>query len=348
MRSTILGRHHTEVFGSDGLFESIIDHTAATSTHACVAFEIMSRCPMPPPGSACRGGGTESCGWRWSPRSYRRIFPFGRSAFGPTQSRPQPLHLQVIRTWRMVVALTGCGIGETKYYNTCISKSTVMNTWVILTIVAVLGSGLTISVASSQSDAIPDWIKTAAGWWSEGAIGDADYLANVQWLVDEGYITLGASEDSTFVVRESLYRIEQLSAWERQIPNTDEMGESTRDSMVHTDTIENDIPATISVTMSRIVGENIDEHREWGMELIQEYLGDAFNHTSVSTAIIDGNSGYVDEYTVVIFNFGIQGISYSFEHEGMIYEVKYESDIADYDTHLAEAERIIQTFQLEN
>lgn len=228
------------------------------------------------------------------------------------------------------------------------SESIVMNTWVILTIVAVLGSGLTISVASSQSDAIPDWIKAAAGWWSEGSISDADYLANVQWLVDEGYITLGASEDSTFVVRESLYRIEQPSAWERQLPNIDEMGESIRDSMVHIGTIENDIPATVSVTMSKMMGENIDEHREWGMNLIQEYLGDAFNHTSVSTAMIDGNSGYVDEYTVVIFNFGIQGISYSFEHEGMIYEVKYESDIADYDAHLAEAERIIQTFQLED
>lgn len=223
-----------------------------------------------------------------------------------------------------------------------------MNTWVILTIVAVLGSGLTISVASSQSDAIPDWIKTAAGWWSEGTIGDADYLANVQWLVDEGYITLGASGDSTFVVRESLYSIEQPPAWERQIPNTDETGESTRDSIIHADTIENDIPATVSVTMSKMMGENIDEHREWGMGLIQEYLGDAFNHTGVSTAIIDGNPGYVDEYTVVIFNFGIQGVSYSFEHEGMIYEVKYESDVADYDTYLAEAERIIQTFQLED
>lgn len=226
--------------------------------------------------------------------------------------------------------------------------SEIMNTWVILTIVGVFGFGLTVSVASSQSDAIPDWVKIAAGFWADDAISDADYLANVQWLIDEGYIKLQTSGDSTLMMRESLYSIEKPFGWERQIPSVDEFSQSTRDSMAHAETIENDIPAIVSVTISKMMGENIDEHREWGMSLIQEYIGDAFNHTNISLATIDGKSGYLDEYTVIVFNFGIQGISYSFEHEGLIYEVKYENDIDNYDTYLAEAERIIQTFQLED
>ncbi|MXY37858.1 MAG: hypothetical protein F4Z11_05450 [Cenarchaeum sp. SB0666_bin_15] len=207
---------------------------------------------------------------------------------------------------------------------------------------------MSISVASSQSDAIPDWIKSAAGWWADDSISDADYLANIQWLVDEGYITLGAGGDSSVMMRDSVYSIEKPYGWERQIPYTDELGQSTRDSLVHVDTIENEIPTIISVTISGIMGEDIDEHREWGTSLIQEYLGDAFNHTRVDQAIIDGNTGYVDEYVVTIFTYGLQGISYSFEHEGLIYEVKYESDVGDYDTYLGEAEHIIQSFQLED
>ncbi|MXY61220.1 MAG: hypothetical protein F4Y82_03775 [Cenarchaeum sp. SB0665_bin_23] len=207
---------------------------------------------------------------------------------------------------------------------------------------------MSISVASSQSDIIPDWIKSAAGWWADDSISDADYLANIQWLVDEGYITLGAGGDSSVMMRDSVYSIEKPYGWERQIPYTDELGQSTRDSLVHVDTIENEIPTIISVTISGIMGEDIDEHREWGTSLIQEYLGDAFNHTRVDQAIIDGNTGYVDEYVVTIFTYGLQGISYSFEHEGLIYEVKYESDVGDYDTYLGEAEHIIQSFQLED
>lgn len=223
-----------------------------------------------------------------------------------------------------------------------------MNTWVMLSIVGVLGFGLTVSVASSQSDAIPDWIKSAAGWWADDAISDADYLANVQWLVNEGYIKLGTAGESATMMRESIYSIEKPAGWERQVPIKDDINQLTRDSMVHIGAIDHDVPPTISVTLTGIMGEDIDEHREWGMSLIQEYLGDAFNHTSVAETTIDGKPGYVDEYTVTVFNLGIQGVSYSFEHEGQIYEVKYESNADDYDTYLAEAERIMQTFQLED
>lgn len=222
-----------------------------------------------------------------------------------------------------------------------------MKVYVIAAVVAVLGFGLTVSMASSESNIVPDWIKSTAGWWSEGLVSDAEYIATIQWLVDEGYIELATTEGSDLIVRDSMYSIEQPPQWDRQIPERDQAGETFRDSMVNVETMDSKIPATVSVTVSEMMGEDIDEHREWGLELIKEYIGDGFEHTGMSNATINGKDGYIDEYIVTVLNFEIQGISYSFEHEGLIYEIKYESDVADFDRYIDEAQRIIETFSLE-
>ena len=33
---------------------------------------------------------------------------------------------------------------------------------------------------------IPSWIKNNAGWWSDGQIGDSDFVSGIQWLVSNG------------------------------------------------------------------------------------------------------------------------------------------------------------------
>ena len=38
--------------------------------------------------------------------------------------------------------------------------------------------------------AIPDWVKTNAGWWSEGLIGDSDFVSGIQFLIKEGIISV--------------------------------------------------------------------------------------------------------------------------------------------------------------
>ena len=37
---------------------------------------------------------------------------------------------------------------------------------------------------------IPTWIKTNAGWWSEGKISDDDFIQGIQWLVINGVIRI--------------------------------------------------------------------------------------------------------------------------------------------------------------
>ena len=37
---------------------------------------------------------------------------------------------------------------------------------------------------------IPEWVKNNAGWWSEGLIGDADFVSGIQFLIKEGIMII--------------------------------------------------------------------------------------------------------------------------------------------------------------
>jgi len=43
--------------------------------------------------------------------------------------------------------------------------------------------------------AIPDWIKTHAGWWAGGQINDSAYLLGIEYLVKEGIIVMPQTGD---------------------------------------------------------------------------------------------------------------------------------------------------------
>ena len=220
--------------------------------------------------------------------------------------------------------------------------------WYAVAAAAVAVAGLlTATAAFSEQEAIPDWIKNVAGWWAEGLVSDAEYVNSLQWLVDAGYINLGGDGDTQRLVRDGKYSIEQPGDWERQAPIWDEATGGIRDSIIKLETIDDRIPAIISVSSGGMLGANITEHRQVGLALLDEYLGDAFHHTLFAETDVAGNPGYVDEYTVTIFDWVIQGKSYSFEYEGHIYEIKYESAEGTFPDHLPEFERIAQTFRLE-
>ena len=44
--------------------------------------------------------------------------------------------------------------------------------------------------------AIPDWIKTHAGWWAGGQINDSAYLLGIQYLIKEGIMVIPLTETS--------------------------------------------------------------------------------------------------------------------------------------------------------
>lgn len=221
-----------------------------------------------------------------------------------------------------------------------------MRWYAVAAAAAAAGLLLTATAAFSEQEAIPDWIKNLAGWWAGGLVSDAEYVSSLQWLVDAGYIDLGGDGDVQRLVRDGKYSIDQPGDWERQVPIWDEATGGIRDSIIKLETIDDRIPAIISVSSGGMLGENITAHREAGLALLDGYLGDAFNHTLSAETDVAGNPGYVDEYTVTIFDWVVQGKSYSFEYEGHIYEIKYESGDGTFPDHLPEFERIAQTFRL--
>ena len=37
---------------------------------------------------------------------------------------------------------------------------------------------------------LPDWIKSNAGWWAEGLVSDEEFVQGIQWLIEEGVMTV--------------------------------------------------------------------------------------------------------------------------------------------------------------
>ena len=52
-----------------------------------------------------------------------------------------------------------------------------------------IGAG-TPSLTMPEQTPIPDWIKTNAGWWAEGAIDDATFISGIQFLIQEGILSV--------------------------------------------------------------------------------------------------------------------------------------------------------------
>jgi len=59
-----------------------------------------------------------------------------------------------------------------------------------------LGIVLFSITAYAQSSTIPDWVKNNAKWWSEGQIGESDYISSLQYLISQGIIKIPITEVS--------------------------------------------------------------------------------------------------------------------------------------------------------
>jgi len=61
--------------------------------------------------------------------------------------------------------------------------------YLIIALVFTVGLGLGFSVNVSGEEAlIPSWIKTTAGFWVDGQIGDKEFIQALQWLIDNGVL----------------------------------------------------------------------------------------------------------------------------------------------------------------
>ena len=50
-----------------------------------------------------------------------------------------------------------------------------------------------VSSISAQTSDIPGWVKNLAGFWSEDAITDQEFLAAIQYLIDNGMLSVSST-----------------------------------------------------------------------------------------------------------------------------------------------------------
>ena len=59
----------------------------------------------------------------------------------------------------------------------------------IIAISAILLVGFVTPFAFAQ-ESVPEWIKTNAGWWADGAISDGEFVSGIQHLIKDGIIEI--------------------------------------------------------------------------------------------------------------------------------------------------------------
>ncbi len=67
---------------------------------------------------------------------------------------------------------------------------------VVFTVIGVLSVPLTQTAQAESS--IPEWIKTNAGWWADGALDDDTFLYGIKFLLETGIINI-SSESNTAI-----------------------------------------------------------------------------------------------------------------------------------------------------
>ena len=80
---------------------------------------------------------------------------------------------------------------------------------IVISLILVAGVGIGLSInASAEEGLIPDWIKNTAGWWSEGAVEDTDFINSMQWLIENKVLQVSTTGDGELKIEADKIYIE--------------------------------------------------------------------------------------------------------------------------------------------
>lgn len=72
--------------------------------------------------------------------------------------------------------------------------------YLVIALAFVLGITLGHSTnVIAQQTSIPSWVKNTALWWGQGQISDAEFIKAIQWMVNNGLITITPTQSSPAV-----------------------------------------------------------------------------------------------------------------------------------------------------
>ncbi|MFZ8908994.1 MAG: hypothetical protein ACO2YR_08765, partial [Nitrosopumilaceae archaeon] len=66
---------------------------------------------------------------------------------------------------------------------------------VVFTLTIIGSAGFSMS-ALAEETSVPDWVKNNALWWAEGKITEQEYLNAIQFLIEEGIITVSVVDET--------------------------------------------------------------------------------------------------------------------------------------------------------
>ena len=64
-----------------------------------------------------------------------------------------------------------------------------MKTAIVLVSIMIVLSGIVL-IPNAFAENVPTWIKNNAGWWATDQIDDSSFLKGIQYLIQEGIITV--------------------------------------------------------------------------------------------------------------------------------------------------------------
>ncbi len=69
-------------------------------------------------------------------------------------------------------------------------------------IAMIIAGGAIFSVTASADGTIPTWVKSIAGWWSEGKVSDSDFIKAMQFLISQKIINVPMNDTNSTLLNE--------------------------------------------------------------------------------------------------------------------------------------------------
>ena len=83
--------------------------------------------------------------------------------------------------------------------------------------VILVGAGFIVLNAEGESNIIPDWIKNTANWWAEDQISETEYIATLQYLIDNDIIKVDSPISSVFASNVSIPNEQRAHSFEVRV-----------------------------------------------------------------------------------------------------------------------------------
>ena len=65
----------------------------------------------------------------------------------------------------------------------------------VLFMVVICAMNVDDAFAADTEGGIPEWLRTTAIWWGEGLLSDEEFTGMIQWLLDNGILSVSQYEE---------------------------------------------------------------------------------------------------------------------------------------------------------